>query len=48
MADVDESDDVFQIEIRIFDNYTFLMSELVSEIQDTPLCRVGLLTLLAI
>ena len=45
VADVDEENDQFKIEVRIYNNYngSSWMSELEEHIVDTPLVRVGLL-----
>lgn len=44
VADVDEVDDTFKIEIRIYDNYrgNSWMAEMAKHIENTPLCNVGL------
>lgn len=44
VADVDEVDGTFKIEIRIYDSYrgNFWMAEMAKYIENTPLCNVGL------
>jgi hypothetical protein len=44
VADVDDQDHIFKIEVRIYNNYhgNSWMADLAKEIQDTPLCRVAL------
>jgi hypothetical protein len=44
VSDVDEDDDQFRIEIRIYNNYqgASWMAQLAEHIEETPFCRVGL------